>query len=231
MSVIINGATGGVGTSVSSFYAKKGYDLILLGRNIDKLNQLRDSILEKFNVKIDFYLCDAFVIDSIKKCIKEISESSINANLLINISGVFPYGPLSEEDDTVFDECFDVNLKLPYLLSKGLFNILKKDGGGKIINIGSSSSYSGFKNTATYCASKHGLLGLSRALNDEWKAEGVSVHCISPGTIDTEMADVLNQDKNTYITADEFSELVYDTGKYKGNMIIEEVKVVRKVIK
>ena len=46
MSVIINGATGGVGTSVSSFYAKKGHDLILLGRNIDKLNQLRDSILE-----------------------------------------------------------------------------------------------------------------------------------------------------------------------------------------
>ena len=59
----------------------------------------------------------------------------------------------------------------------------------------------------------------------------MSVHCISPGTIDTEMADVLNQDKNTYITADEFSELIYDTGKYKGNMIIEEVKVVRKVIK
>ena len=116
MSVIINGATGGVGTSVSFFYAKKGHDLILLGRNIDKLNQLRESILENSNVKIDLYLCDAFVIDSIKKCIKEISETSINANILINISGVFPYGPISEEDDTVFDECFDVNLKLPYLL-------------------------------------------------------------------------------------------------------------------
>ena len=68
-------------------------------------------------------------------------------------------------------------------------------------------------------------------MNDEWKTEGVSVHCISPGTIDTEMANVLTQDKDTYITTDEFSELVYDTGKYEGNMIVEEVKVVRKVIK
>ncbi len=231
MSVIISGATGGVGTSVSCFYAKKGYDLILLGRSIDKLNQLRDRIHEKSNVKVDSYVCDAFDIETIKKCVKEISEAQINASLLINISGIFPYGPFVEEDDLVFDECFDVNLRLPYLLSKGLFNILKRNGGGKIINIGSSSSYAGFKNTATYCASKHGLLGLSRALNDEWKAEGVSVHCISPGTIDTEMADALNQDKDTYITADEFSELVYDTGKYEGNMIVEEVKVVRKVIK
>jgi short-subunit dehydrogenase len=203
----------------------------LLGRSIDKLNQLRDSILEKSNVRVDFYVCDALEIETIKNCIKEISEELINASLLINISGIFPYGPFSEEDDTVFDECFDVNLRLPYLLSKGLFKILKKDGGGKIINIGSSSSYAGFKNTATYCASKHGLLGLSRALNDEWKAEGVSVHCISPGTIDTEMAGALTQDKDTYITTDEFSELVYDTGKYQGNMIVEEVKVVRKVIK
>ena len=231
MSVVINGATGGVGTSVSYLYAKKGHNLILLGRNKDKLNKLRDNVLEKSNVEVDIHMCDAFEIDSIKKCIKKIGEASININLLINISGVFPYGPLTEEDDMVFDECFDVNLRLPYLLSKGLFNTLKKGGGGKIINIGSSSSYAGFKNTATYCASKHGLLGLSRALNDEWKTEGVSVHCISPGTIDTEMANVLTQDKDTYITTDEFSELVYDTGKYEGNMIVEEVKVVRKVIK
>ncbi len=231
MSIVINGATGGVGISVSKLYAQKGHDLILLGRSESKLNELRRDILKESKVKIDVYICNAFDKDSITKCIEEINKPKIKVSLLINIAGVFPYGQITKETDTIFDECLHVNLRLPYLLSKGLFNGLKIDGGGKIINIGSSSSYAGFRNTVSYCASKHGLLGLSRALNDEWKGEGVTVHCISPGTVDTKMADVLPQDRETYITPEELSELIYDTGRYDGNMIVEEVKVVRKVIK
>ena len=231
MSIVINGATGGVGNSVSKLYAQKGHDLILLGRSESKLNELRRDILKESKIKIDVYICDALDKDSITKCIEEINKLKIKVSLLINIAGVFPYGQITQETDTIFDECLDINLRLPYLLSKGLFNGLKIDGGGKIINIGSSSSYAGFRNTVSYCASKHGLLGLSRALNDEWKGEGVTVHCISPGTVDTKMADVLPQDRETYITPEELSELIYDTGRYDGNMIVEEVKVVRKVIK
>ena len=122
-------------------------------------------------------------------------------------------------------------MKLPYLLSLGLFEKIKQGEWGKIINIGSSSSYAGFNNKVIYCASKHALLGFSRALNDEWKDFGVSVHCISPGTIDTEMADVLEQDKSTYIQTKEFAELVYDVSKYEGNMLVEEVRAVRRYIR
>ena len=231
MNVVISGATGGVGAAVAKLFASKGHSLILLGRNAKKLSDLGEYISKNHRVNVHFYKCDVENRAEVSNCIKDINELSKKISLLINIAGVFPYGPLSKESESAFDNCIDVNLKLPYLLSLGLFNSLKKNGGGKIINIGSSSSYSGFKNTVIYCTSKHALLGFSRALHDEWKGYGVTVHCISPGTIDTPQAEVLLQDKSTYISAEEFSELVYDVSRYNGNMIVEEVRAVRRVVR
>lgn len=168
---------------------------------------------------------------TVDSSIKKINGLPGAVDLLINVAGVFPYGSVTKSDESVYDNCMDVNMKLPYLLSLGLFEKIKQGEWGKIINIGSSSSYAGFNNTVIYCASKHALLGFSRALNDEWKDFGVSVHCISPGTIDTEMADVLEQDKSTYIQTKEFAELVYDVSKYEGNMLVEEVRAVRRYIR
>ena len=231
MNIVISGSTGGVGTSVAKLFASKGHCIILLGRNIEKLTDLSKYILEKYNTTVHFFKCDIENKSEVFKCIDKINRLNKKVDLLLNIAGVFPYGALSIDSEHDFDNCMDVNLKLPYLLSIGLFNSIKSNGGGKIINIGSSSSYSGFKNSVIYCTSKHALLGFSRALHDEWKDYGITVHCISPGTIDTDMANKLPQDKSTFISVEEFSELVYDISRYSGNMIVEEVRAVRRVIR
>ena len=231
MSIVISGASGGIGTEVSKLFASKGQDLILLGPRMSSLKALRESIGKSHNASVNLFSCDVGNREELSSCIKEINDVTKNVSLLLNIAGIFPFGPLLEEKEGVFDECMDVNLRLPYLLSLGLFDSLKKEGGGKIINIGSSSSYSGFKNTVTYCASKHALLGFSRALHDEWKDYGISVHCISPGTVDAGMSSELSQDKTTYIEAEQFAELIYDVSRYSGNMVIEEVQVARRIIR
>lgn len=231
MSVVISGASGGVGVAVAKKFASKGHNIILLGRDKAKLCDLSNYISENHKVSINYYPCDIENEKVVSSCIEDIKKSSEKISLLINIAGVFPYGPLMQTSENTYNNCMDVNLKLPFLLSVGLFDSLKKNRGGKIINIGSSSSYAGFKNTVVYCASKHALLGFSRALHDEWKGYGITVHCISPGTIDTEMSDVLAQDRSTYIKTEEFSELVYDVSSYNGNMIVEEVRAVRKVVR
>ena len=231
MITVISGATGGVGTATAELFASKGNNLVLLGRNHEKLSSLAKRIEDLYNIDVHLYECSVEDRESLSNAIKKINLLSKNLVLLINIAGVFPYGPLMNETEIDYNNCMDVNLRLPYLLSKGLFTSLEENGGGKIINIGSSSSYSGFRNTVTYCASKHALLGFSRALNDEWKESGVSVHCISPGTINTEMANILDQDKSTYIEVDEVAELIYDVSRYKGNMIVDEVRAIRKIIR
>ena len=231
MSIVISGASGGIGTEVTKLFASKGQDLILLGPRMSSLKALSKSIDKSHNASVNLFSCDVGNREELSSCIKEINKVTKNVSLLLNIAGIFPFGPLLEEKEDVFDECMDVNLRLPYLLSLGLFDSLKKEGGGKIINIGSSSSYSGFKNTVTYCASKHALLGFSRALHDEWKDYGVSVHCISPGSVDAGMSSELSQDKTTYIEAQQFAELIYDVSRYSGNMVIEEVQVARRIIR
>ena len=231
MTVVISGATGGVGIEIAEIFAKNGYDTLLLGRNADKLRHLSKKLVNRYGTQSEYCLIDATDEKSIEKCITYINDNYEQLMILINVAGVFPIGPAIEVEDELYNECMDVNLKLPFLLSVGLFNLLKINGKGKVINIGSSSSYSGFKNTVIYCASKHALLGLSRSLNDEWKEQGVSVHCISPGTIDTSMANVLTQDSSTYISPSEFSQLVYDVASYKGNMLVEEVRATRRVIR
>jgi short-subunit dehydrogenase len=231
MNIVISGATGGVGEAVAKLFASKGCSIILLGRDIKKLSKLSKGIIKKHKVEVSFFKCDIDNRGELSSSIKKINELNIDIDILINIAGIFPYGPVLNQNERIFDNCMDVNLKLPYLLSLGLFDSIKKNKGGKIINIGSSSSYSGFKNTVTYCASKHALLGLSRALNDEWRDHGISVHCISPGTIDTEMANPLSQDSSTYITVEEFSQLIYDVTSYNGNMLVDEVRAVRRIIR
>ena len=207
MTIVISGATGGVGVAITKKFAQKGYDIIALGRDTEKLKKIRNFIRKDYGVNIQYYYCD------------------------INAAGVFPVVAVQNTDENIYDSCMDGNMKLPFILSRGLFKVLKNNNGGKVINIGSSSSYAGFKNTAIYCASKHAILGYSRALNDEWKEYGITVHCISPGTIDTSMANVLDQDSSTYITTEEFAELVYDINKYNGNMLIDEIRAVRRVVR
>jgi len=231
MSVVITGACGGLGKSLAIKFGQNHFDLILLGRNKNELNNFSMIIRNKYKVKVDFYICDAENEDSINNFISVMTKSKDEIRLLINVAGVFPYGPLLENKQDTFDNCIDVNLRFPYLLSVGLFENLKRNNGGKVINIGSSSAYSGFKNTVLYCASKHALLGFSRALNDEWKEYGVSVHCISSGTLNTDMASDIPQDKSTYIDTKDFADLVYDVSQYNGNMVIEEVLAKRSEVR
>jgi len=231
MNVVISGATGGIGKSIAEKFASNKNNLILLGRNEQKLKNLSKKIRSKYDIKVTFFKCDIALKKTIQTTVNKIAEINESVHCLINAAGIFPYGPIINTTEKQYDECMDINLKFTYLLSLGLFKQIQKNGGGKIINIGSSSSYSGFKNSVLYCASKHALLGFSRSLHDEWKNQGVSVHCISPGTVNTKMAKVLKQDKSTFINTKEFADFVYDLSKYKENMLISEVQVVRRNIK
>ena len=103
---------------------------------------------------------------------------------------------------------------------------------GRIINIGSSSAYAGFKNTAIYCASKHALLGLTRSLHDELRHRNVRCFCISPGSIKTEMGrSVTGQDLETFLDPQEIAEFVVHVASYDCSMITDEIRLNRMVIR
>ena len=118
----------------------------------------------------------------------------------------------------------------PFRLSQAVIGNMKTKQWGRIVNIGSSSSYVGFPNGAAYCAAKHGLLGLSRALHAELSPAGVRVYCVSPGAVKTDMGrQVLNQDFDTFMEPEEVADYIVFLLAQNGNMVSEEVRLNRMV--
>jgi 3-oxoacyl-[acyl-carrier protein] reductase len=116
-------------------------------------------------------------------------------------------------------------------LSLAFAGRMVKNGWGRIVNIASSSAYAGFPDTVVYCASKHGLLGFSRALDAELRTSGVRVIAVSPGSIKTPMGrKVPGQDFETFMEPTEVAaEIVHVTG-LDGSLVVSELRLERKIM-
>ena len=162
-----------------------------------------------------------FLISNVRDTIKSV-------DVLVNCAGVFIVKSISESSVEDFERCFNVNVKAPFFLSKVFSKDMIKKKWGRIINIGSSSSYNGYRGTSLYCSSKHALLGLSRSLYDELKDYNIKTFCFSPGSVKTKMGKkVKNQDFSTFIEPEELSRYVVLTISFDSDMISEELRINR----
>lgn len=202
--VLITGSNRGLGKSLVASFQKSGAEVIEVTRSD----------------------CDLTKLDEIYAFIKTLDR----VDILVNSAGVFPVNNLHDITLDQYQECIQVNLTAPFILSQELSKGMCERGWGRIINIASSSAYGGGPKTSIYCASKHGILGLSRALHPELKKYGVRVICVSPGTIKTDMGrevENLGQLYDTFMDPEEVSDyIVYNTG-LDGCMINEEIRLNR----
>ena len=224
---LITGATGGLGKEIAVEFAKNGCNLFLTGRNNEKLNSLKDG-LENNGIKIDFEAADLSDVDDIQKLIDKTKNTFSNIDILVNCAGVFPVKLLSDSTVDDFEKCFSVNVRAAFVLCKEFSQGMISKKWGRIVNIASSSAYTGFKNTSIYCSSKHALLGLSRSLHSELKEHNVRTFCVSPGSIKTPMGkSVVGQSYETFLDPSEVAELVVRLISFDSEMISQEIQLHR----
>jgi len=228
--VFITGASGGIGKELALQFAEQGCKVFFTGRNQDKTTEVKT----EFNKKgYDYHvgLVDLNHSRGIYSLITYVKETMGNIDILVNCAGLFYNRSLDKVDEEMFDDMFNVNVKAPFLFTRAFSKDMISNKWGRIINIGSSSAYNGFKDTSLYCASKHALLGFSRAVHNELKEHNIRTFCFSPGGVQTEMGKLVKgQDYSTFIEPDEFARYVIETIKYDSNMISEEVRVNRMVV-
>ena len=222
---MITGASGGLGEQIALRLASEGCGLFLLGRNEEKLHKVSVAIQQEYpsvNIKKE-------VVNFARTSdLKSFLSKDITVDILINCAGVFPVKSLCDSTVEDYTACFDINVKAPFLLSNKFAQGMKQRKWGRIVNIGSSSSYAGSPETGLYCASKHALLGLSRSQYLELKPYDVRVFSVSPGSIQTEMgATVPQQDFSTFMKAEEIADYIIYIIKFDNEMISEEVRVNR----
>jgi len=225
---LLTGAAGGLGEAIAVALAAQGCNLLLTDWNEAQLARVRD----KLGGKLEIFPADLAEPAEVETLLTRAANTLGNIDILINCAGVFPVNPIAISSLDEFDRCFAINVRAPFLLCRALVPGMASREWGRVVNIGSSSAFAGFKNTAVYCASKHALLGLSRALHDEVRSQNVKVISINPGTIRTEMGrQVTNQDSSTFLDPMDVAEYVVFTISSESNIISEEVRLNRLVIR
>ena len=231
---LITGTTGGLGKQIAIELAKKNCNLFLTGRQNKKLEKLNGE-LEKINKNnlIKYKQCNLQETQELDNLIQKIHDEFSSIDILVNCAGVFPVSPISQSTLEQYDSCMNLNVRVPFVLSKEFSKGTIKNRWGRIVNIASSGAYNGLKNTAIYRSSKHALLGLSRSLHNELKEFNIRTFCISPGPIKTDMGkDIVkkenpNENYDTFMKPNEIAEFIIFAISFDNNLISSEVRLGR----
>lgn len=229
----ITGATGGLGRCIAMKMAENNCNLFLTSTNIEKLKRLKEEIESLYGgeIEIHYEYGDFNEVQDINKIITTAREKIHTVDILVNCAGLFVVKTLFDSNLEDFNSTFNLNIRAPFILCKEFCEDMIKSGWGRIVNIGSSSAYAGSKETLLYCASKHAVLGFSRALHDEFKKNNIRTYCLSPSGIKTEMGKLIkNQKFDTFLNPEEIAEYAAFICSFDGEMISDEVRLNRMVI-
>lgn len=195
---LVTGASRGIGRAIAMELAKQG--AVVIGtatsdagaRDIDAALKATGGAGVVLNVN-DVAACDA-LIDSIVK-----ERGALN--ILVNNAGITQDNLAMRMKDEEWSSVIDTNLSAVFRLSRGVLRPMMKAKGGRIINITSVVGSSGNPGQANYAAAKAGVAGMSRALAREIGSRNITVNCVAPGFIDTDMTKSLSEDQQNSLKA------------------------------
>lgn len=186
MKALITGASSGIGYEMAKYMSSLGYDLILVARDIKRLEQIKEELPTKVKV-IGIDLAD-------EKKIKElfIATRGEEIDVLINNAGFGVFGPFAATELSREINMIDVNIKAVHILTKLYVKEMKQRNKGYILNVASSAAFQPGPLMASYYASKAYVLRLSEAINEELRKSKskVKVCCLCPGPVDTNFNNV-----------------------------------------
>jgi short-subunit dehydrogenase len=177
--VLITGASSGIGHASAIKFAKKGAKLILVSRNIEKLNQISED-LKKLNASNFVFECDVSDKFQVNKLSKVVLDRFGSIDILVNNAGFAVYGSVNNLSIEEIESQMKTNyFGMIYFVKNFLPSMIKKKS-GHIVNVASVAASFGLPGIAPYCASKFAMLGFSEGLKYELKGTGVGITVVSP---------------------------------------------------
>jgi 3-oxoacyl-[acyl-carrier protein] reductase len=183
---LVTGASRGIGRAIARRLAKVGAKVVLCARSTEELRTLAVEIEGAGGTAL-VLPCDVGKAKQVAAAVSAATDAFGGIDILVNNAGVVARGALVDMEEAVYDQVLDVNLKGPYLFCRAVLPQMLARRSGRIVNVGSISSTLGTAGMTAYCASKWGLLGMSKALAEELRGTGVSVTSVLPGSVDTGM--------------------------------------------
>lgn len=192
--VMVTGANTGIGQGIAVSIAKAGAEVIGVGRS--SMDETRH-LVEGAGADFVAVTCDLGDHKAAHAMFQDVWESHGPVDGLVNNAGIIRRADAVDFSETDWDDVIDVNLKSLFFLCQTFGrNVIAAGRQGRIVNIASVLSFQGGIRVASYTASKHGALGITRLLACEWAQQGINVNAIAPGYVETNNTAALRADKD-----------------------------------
>ena len=225
---IVTGAGRGIGRTIALTLARSGAHVSLVARTDTELHAVRAEI-EAFPGSAIALPADVASEAEVVKVVRRTVELFGRLDIVVNNAGVGIFGPLAETTAEQWDRQMAVNARGPFLLCREAIPFLQQQDQSFIVNIASVVGVKGYINQAAYSASKHALVGMSQSLAKEVQRDGIRVHVLCPGGVDTQMVTQARPDldRSVLIQPQEIADIVLFLVTRRGNAVIDELSIRR----
>jgi 3-oxoacyl-[acyl-carrier protein] reductase len=182
--VVITGGSRGIGKAIAVLFAEKGARIVICARNVEDLRKTSDQLTASGG-SCHHFVTDVRVESDVAALAAGVVREFGRVDILVNNAGVGTFKPLLNTTIEDWDAVIDTNLRGPFLCVKAFAPIMIGQRNGCIVNIISGAGKKAMENLSIYCASKFGLLGLTKSVEKEFKAYGLRVVYLCPGFVKT----------------------------------------------
>ena len=188
---LITGATSGIGEACAHLFAQQGYNLILVARRSERLEKISRHLEDKYAIETITLIADVREKESVSAVLDGLPAQWKNVNVLINNAGLSRgLDPIDKGNTDDWDVMIDTNVKGLLYVTKIVSGWMVEQKSGHIINIGSIAGKEVYPNGNVYCATKHAVDALSKAMRIDLLPHGIKVTAIHPGAVETEFSIV-----------------------------------------
>ncbi|HEY1025937.1 MAG TPA: SDR family oxidoreductase [Sphingobacteriaceae bacterium] len=189
--VLITGATAGIGEACAHLFAEQNYNLILAGRRAERLARLAESLAERFGVQVHAITVDVRDKADVQLKFEELPAEWKSVDVLINNAGLSQgLDPINEGSTDDWDTMIDTNVKGLLYVTRVVSAWMVARRSGHIVNLGSIAGKEVYANGNVYCATKHAVDALNKAMRIDLLPYGIKVTGIHPGAVETEFSEV-----------------------------------------
>jgi NADP-dependent 3-hydroxy acid dehydrogenase YdfG len=230
---LITGATAGIGEACARLFAQQKYNLILTGRRTERLSVLADDLITKYGIQVKFLTMDVRNKEEVA-ILETLSEDWKKVDVLINNAGLSQgMDPINAGSTADWEVMIDTNIKGLLYVTKVVSNWMIKHKSGHIVNLGSIAGKETYLNGNVYCATKHAVDALNKAMRIDLLPHNIKVTAINPGMVETEFSIVRfdgdsDKAKKVYeglqpLTPEDIAETIYWAANRPAHVNINDI--------
>jgi 3-hydroxy acid dehydrogenase/malonic semialdehyde reductase len=236
MIAFITGATAGIGKATAELFAKNGYHIIITGRRKERLNEFSSHLISQYKIDVLSLNFDVRNLKEVENAISSIPEEWRKINVMVNNAGL-AVGLNNIQEGVVDDweRMIDTNIKGLLYMTRTIAPVMIKNGYGHIVNIGSIAGKEVYANGNVYCATKHAVDALSKAMRIDLLPHSIKVTAVNPGMVDTEFSIVRfkgddERAKSVYkglepLKAEDIAETIYWVASRPAHVNINDIVI------